>query len=627
MNTGVDIREGSPLLEEEKIFVAVGNVIEENSATLLWAMKKFWRKNICILHVHQPTKNFGVLGANFGGGIVDERLVTAHQEMERRKILGILKDYCDICAAASVSAEKIYIEMNNIEKGIVELILQHGITKLIMGAAADKRYSKNMAKIKSKKAKFVYQNAPNSCHIWFVCKRELVCQRQPIVTRGSLFHNGENSIIRATSFSSLSSSSSNWTASLQTPRSYSQRSDGSRHSIRSDEETGRLSLGDSSPANESWKAKEPKNFKSQLDQIKQKPPVVVDQKLKLESQIADFDRMVAELIEKKVLSATQQLVAIQKEIDQLQKLRTEREKEFASLQAPQQYFSVFSAIEIESATWSFDPSMKIGEGGFGNVYKGILRQTPVAVKRYHPHKLAGQSSSDIQVEVNILSRVRHQNLVTLIGVCHEASSLVLEYLPNGSLEDRLTYKDGTLPLPWKTRMRIAKEICSALIFLHRNEPQIVHGDLKPSNILLDCNFVSKLCDFGIANFITRDDEYSTYTTTLFCMTDPKGTIAYIDPEFFATGVLTTKADVYSFGVVLLQLLTGKPAIRLPMKVQIALDQGTLNDMLDSSAGDWPLDQAKKLAQMALRCCEVSRKNRPNLEFEVWRQLLLLDVDF
>ncbi|XP_043725724.1 U-box domain-containing protein 33-like [Telopea speciosissima] len=210
--------------------------------------------------------------------------------------------------------------------------------------------------------------------------------------------------------------------------------------------------------------------------------------------------------------------------------------------------------------------MKIGEGAFGNVYKGSFHQTPVAIKRFHFHNLEGQSSSDFQREVEVLSNVRHPNLVTLIGACPEASSLIYEYLPNGSLKDRLTCKDGTPPLSWKTRFRIAKEICSALIFLHSNKSgSVVHGDLKPSNILLDVNFVSKLGDFGIASFIPRDEK-SIYTTTLLCIADPKGTIGYIDPEFLTTGELTSKADVYSFGIVVLQLLTGKSAMWLRKKV-------------------------------------------------------------
>ncbi|KAJ4974585.1 hypothetical protein NE237_007759 [Protea cynaroides] len=628
MEASVDNIEGFPCFEEEKIFVAVGIVFEESSSTLLWTLKNFRRKNTCIIHVHQPAQEIRVSRW---------QQVRAYRKEQKEKMHEILNDYCDICVHAGRIAEKKHIERDNIENGNVELILQHGITKLVMGAAADRHYSRAAGTTPSPSplaspniitgqpdqsgntllsksvshvdgARNVIQNllrraissttdttarsAPSSLSMSHSKKKGLTNPAEDPI-RGSPFHIGETSVGRTSS--SSSSSSEYWTANIQTPRNCYQSSD-SLFGLSNSTSTPNL-----------------RDYRS--DQVKEELQVVEDQKLKLESQIADSDRMVTELVEKKVLSAAQQLVAIQKEIEELQKLRKERNEKLASLQIPQQYFSVFSALEIESATLSFNPSMMIGEGGFGNVYKGILRQTSVAIKRIHSKNSEGQSSSDLQREVDILNKVRHQNLVTLIGVCPEASSIVLEYLPNGSLEDRLTYKDGTLPLPWKTRMRIAKEICSALIFLHCNEPQIVHGDLKPSNILLDCNFVSKVSDFGIANFITRDEENSSSTTTLFCMPDIKGTIAYMDPEFLATGVLTTKADVYSFG-----LLTGKPAMRLATKVQFALDQGTLDSMLDASTGDWPLDQAKQLAQMALRSCEIRRKNRPNLELEVWKLL-------
>lgn len=216
--------------------------------------------------------------------------------------------------------------------------------------------------------------------------------------------------------------------------------------------------------------------------------------------------------------------------------------------------------------------------------------------------------------------MRHPNLVTLIGACPETSALVYEYLPSGSLDDCINSKGNTPPLTWQTRIRIASELRAALIFLHSwNGHGIVHGDLKPANILLDSNFVSKLSDFGICRILS-EEELSDDKFTRRCITDPKGTIVYMDPVFFATRELTPKSDVYSFGIILLRLLTGKPALGIIMAVQCGLDTGKFKDLLDPSAGNWPLLQAEQLAHLALRCCEMDRRLRPDLDSEVWKVL-------
>lgn len=222
----------------------------------------------------------------------------------------------------------------------------------------------------------------------------------------------------------------------------------------------------------------------------------------------------------------------------------------------------------------------------------------------------------LQIQVVVLSRVRHPNLVTLIGACSEASALVYEFCDNGSLEDRLMCKDNSPPLSWQVRVRIINEILSALIFLHSAKPHaIVHGDLKPDNILLDANLVSKLSDFGISRILTSN----TSATTLWYTTNPRGTFLYMDPEFLTTGELTPRSDVYSFGIIILRLLTGRPPLAIARDVESALESNDLQSVLDTSAGEWPLDQARQLAVLGLRCAELNRKNRPNFMDEVWRE--------
>ena len=225
------------------------------------------------------------------------------------------------------------------------------------------------------------------------------------------------------------------------------------------------------------------------------------------------------------------------------------------------------------------------------------------------------------MQVAILSRVRHPHLVTLLGACSESSALVYEFLPNGSLEDFLVCADKRQTLLWQIRIRIISEICSALIFLHTNKPHpVVHGDLKPANILLDVNLVSKLSDFGISRLLIQS---STNNTTLYRTMHPMGTPLYMDPEFFATGELICQSDVYSFGIVVLRLLTGKPPVGIKKTVEDAMMKGDLNSVVDSSAGEWPDVQVQQLAHLALSCTELSRRCRPDLLGDVWRVVLAM----
>jgi serine/threonine protein kinase len=223
----------------------------------------------------------------------------------------------------------------------------------------------------------------------------------------------------------------------------------------------------------------------------------------------------------------------------------------------------------------------------------------------------------VEFQVEVLSRVRHPNLLTLIGSCAEYKSLVYEYLNNGSLESHLACKDKT-PLPWQIRISIATDICSALIFLHSSEPCIIHGNLKPSKVLLDANFVAKLGDLGIPSLVQHSVD-SADTSPVVCNNSHEN-LAYVDPEYLDTGKLTPESDVYSFGIILLQLLTGRPLSGLVRDMRCALEKENLKTVLDLSAGEWPLYQTTQLAYLALRCCEKTWLNRPDLVSEVWSVL-------
>ncbi|XP_057977136.1 U-box domain-containing protein 35-like [Malania oleifera] len=276
----------------------------------------------------------------------------------------------------------------------------------------------------------------------------------------------------------------------------------------------------------------------------------------------------------------------------------------------------YTIQEIEAATNFFSSSLKIGEGGYGPVYKATLEYTPVAIKVLRPD--AAQGRKQFQQEVEVLSCMRHPHMVLLLGACAEYGCLVYEYMDNGSLEDRLFRKNNSRPISWQARFRIATEIATALLFLHQAKPEpLVHRDLKPANILLDRNYVSKISDVGLARLVPQSVADSV---THYHMTAAAGTFCYIDPEYQQTGMLGVKSDIYSLGVMLLQIITAMPPMGLALKVEGAIERGTFADILDQSVKDWPVEEALSFAKMALKCCELRKKDRPDLGSVVLPQL-------
>lgn len=770
------VQEGSPVTPvvavDDVMYVAVGKDLKETEPTLTWALHKSGGRKICILHVHTPAQKIPMMGTKFNIDQLDVHQVRAYHEKERQVMHKILEKYILICGRAGVRADKIVLEMDSIEKGIVELISQHGIGKLVMGAAANKCYSKKMSDLRSKKAIYARLQAPTFCCIWFVCKGNLIYTRESkserlntdsvspsipaspvndiVVRSGSVtegyseqvklrgafteyprvasdnhgiilsglpsggtlqanfpFMSSDRSAdswdgiprISSSVASRFSSSSSvemiddsfskternetaldpsglryfNFGPHQSSAPSIAERVNNELAGSMNDElydryeqhvaeaETARREAFEESikrrkaekdaiearrraKASETFYADELRRrreieealakdrekadqMKAQLNKLLRDLQAAQAQNSSLESQLLDSDTQVQEL-EQKMFSAVDLLQKYRKERDELEVERDdalksaealrEQHSDGSSFTSTSSLFAEFYFHEIEEATRTFDPALKIGEGGYGCIYRGLLRHTQVAVKMLHPHSLQGPS--EFQQEVNILSKLRHPNVVTLIGACPEAWTLVYEYLPNGSLEDRLTCKDNTPPLSWQTRIRVAAELCCALIFLHSCTARgIIHGDLKPANVLLDANFVSKLSDFGICRVLSEDD-FSENSTTLCYRTDPKGTFAYMDPEFLETGELTRKSDVYSFGIILLRLLTGRSALGIKNEIQYALDKGNLKNLLDATAGDWPFVQAKQLAHLAMSCCEKNSRCRPELSSEVWKVL-------
>ncbi|KAI5354721.1 PREDICTED: U-box domain-containing [Prunus dulcis] len=286
----------------------------------------------------------------------------------------------------------------------------------------------------------------------------------------------------------------------------------------------------------------------------------------------------------------------------------EKRKALNALQHSDVRYRKYTIDEIEAATEFFTESRKIGEGGYGPVYRCYLDHTPVAIKVLRPD--AAQGRSQFNQEVEVLSSIRHPNMVLLLGACPEYGCLVYEYMAKGSLEDCLLRRGNSPPLSWQLRFRIAAEIGTGLLFLHQAKPEpLVHRDLKPGNILIDRNFVSKISDVGLARLVPPA---VADNVTQYRMTSTAGTFCYIDPEYQQTGMLGVKSDVYSLGIMFLQMITAKPAMGLTHHVERAIEKGTFKDMLDPSVPDWPVKEAMKFAKLALQCSELRRKDRPDL---------------
>eukprot|EP00271_Cylindrocystis_brebissonii_P015566 TRINITY_DN384_c0_g1_i2.p1 TRINITY_DN384_c0_g1~~TRINITY_DN384_c0_g1_i2.p1 ORF type:complete len:919 (+),score=80.65 TRINITY_DN384_c0_g1_i2:1601-4357(+) len=288
-----------------------------------------------------------------------------------------------------------------------------------------------------------------------------------------------------------------------------------------------------------------------------------------------------------------------------------------------------SLEEVKAATSSFSPDLRLGRGGFGSVYKGTAPDGTVwAVKRAHLRHEDELASSEFRNEVDLISRVRHKNLVTLVGFCFAEGEqiLVYEYVPNGTLRQRLRPNPATNTLPplsFSQRLTIAMGTARALQYLHgfAGKNSIIHRDVKSDNILLDGNLEAKLADFGLTRPM---EEGMTHITT-----NAGGTIGYMDPQFYNHTQVTTKSDVYSYGVVLLELVTGLPPV-VPSKreggpadleertglvsyvIQLAMEKQE-SSIVDPSFSATSSNAAQKLISIALRCVMEDSKLRPEMD--------------
>ncbi|KAJ8541113.1 hypothetical protein K7X08_001929 [Anisodus acutangulus] len=273
--------------------------------------------------------------------------------------------------------------------------------------------------------------------------------------------------------------------------------------------------------------------------------------------------------------------------------------------------------ELEVATNYFADENVIGEGGYGIVYRGVMEDNSrVAVKNLLNNR--GQAEREFKVEVEAIGRVRHKNLVRLLGYCAEAAHrmLVYEYVDNGNLEQWIHGDVGPCsPLTWEIRMNIILGTAKGLTYLHEGlEPKVVHRDIKSSNILLDKQWSPKVSDFGLAKLLGAEKSYIT--------TRVMGTFGYVAPEYASTGMLNERSDVYSFGILIMEIITGRNPVdysRPPGEVtmvdwlKIMVSNRNAEGVLDPKLPEKPSSRAlKRVLLVALRCVDPNAQKRPKM---------------
>ncbi|CAL9187479.1 unnamed protein product [Musa hybrid cultivar] len=278
--------------------------------------------------------------------------------------------------------------------------------------------------------------------------------------------------------------------------------------------------------------------------------------------------------------------------------------------------SSFSFKSVSAATDHFSDSNKLGEGGFGRVYRGLLEGQQVAVKRLA--RTSGQGIEEFQNEITLIANLQHKNVVRLLGYCieKEENILIYEYMPNKSLDYYIFDRIRRSELSWAKRVVIIEGIAQGLLYLHKfSRFRVIHRDLKTSNILLDSEMNPKISDFGLARIFEQNEDQANTKRVV-------GTYGYMPPEYAMNGIFSTKFDVFSFGVIVLEIVSGRRTARFfdsesssnLLRYSWELwREGKSLDLLDSSL-DIPEsgEEISRCINIALLCAQENAADRPTM---------------
>ncbi|CAL4978932.1 unnamed protein product [Urochloa decumbens] len=280
-------------------------------------------------------------------------------------------------------------------------------------------------------------------------------------------------------------------------------------------------------------------------------------------------------------------------------------------------FTFFKFSQLDASTNSFSSNNMIGRGGYGNVYKGVLPDgVHIAIKICHGELVSCQPGRlEFENEVQIIPKLQHANILKLLGCCIEGDNriLVYEYMPRGSLHFIIHELKAGVSLAWPKRFQIIEGIAQGAVYLHQHSRlRVVHGDLKSSNILLDCDMTPRIIDFGLAQVLSSDkNEKDTFRVA--------GTLYYLEPEFCRTAIISTKSDVYSFGVICLEIITAQHASLSPEGQSLVVYAWELwsseraTEVIDPSLHVKPeISKILRCIQIALLCVQENRADRPTM---------------